>query len=409
MLDQKLETICKYYLREFKRVKKDISISELKSIARKEAKKAKDNYSKIKTPKTCKLKTYISIWVREYFERKLETETLEKIETKKSLQDPFAQKLDKFSKTLPIELIPIIKNKIFSAEITERKRIWKNLNLPIKKIERNFQELLIARKEKLSRKNQMPFLQIFLHKNKIPTKDCQEFYKNVNSLIKQIQKDLPKLKDTPKWFYSEFNLPCFVCQLENYLFNSQEEVFATLSKEYPILKKFESKIIIKNNNNQTNHTIYNKNTDTIEINIAEKNTRHYTLVLIHELGHVISLINNLKKGKDLIFEKGKYGSEKNAIKIQLNFLKETSEDLYKAFLGEILITIWKTIFEIKINENPKQDISKLYAETFKLCFPKAKQKTNPLYILEEDFITSPFRKLPHTIAFYKILKDTYSQ
>lgn len=133
MLDQKLETICKYYLREFKRVKKDISISELKSIARKEAKKAKDNYSKIKTPKTCKLKTYISIWVREYFERKLETETLEKIETKKSLQDPFAQKLDKFSKTLPIELIPIIKNKIFSAEITERKRIWKNLNLPIKK------------------------------------------------------------------------------------------------------------------------------------------------------------------------------------------------------------------------------------------------------------------------------------
>jgi hypothetical protein len=78
-------------------------------------------------------------------------------------------------------------------------------------------------------------------------------------------------------------------------------------------------------------------------------------------------------------------------------------------LGEILITIWKTIFEIKINENPKQDISKLYAENFNLCFPKAKQKTNPLYILEEDFITSPFRKLPHTIAFYKILKDTYSQ
>jgi len=410
MLSRELESICQYYLKEFKRARKTVSLSRLESIARKEAEKARRNYLTLSRPKTCDTSTYINLWVRESLENKFYLETLSKVNLKKQNSNNsniFIKRLSEFYKILPFELIKPLQVKIFQAPLSERHKVWEDLHIQTVDIERKMQKLLIARKRELSKINQLPFIDIFLKKYKIPKRDYKEFNENIDNLIKDINSRLPKTQNQTKDFYSEFNLPCFICQLTFFPFNSQKEVVNFVAKEYPVIKRFNKKVKIIKDKEKTTSTIYRKETDTIEITMGnEVNIRHQSVVLIHELGHAISIITNLAKGDDLIFSKGKYGAEKEAIKIELDILKKASKQLYQAFLGEVLITFCKVLFEIELNRKPRQNISKLYAKSFNRCFLGARQKENYLYILEEDLITSPFRKLPHAVALYKLLYKT---
>lgn len=407
MLNDKVETICRYYHRKFKRTKVDVSLNDLRRLAGKEALKAERNYHKIAEPRVCSSATYVSLWIREILECEFSMKALRKVNLKNPIQDSHAQALASLFYFLPLNLIPHLRKEIFDAPFSRRKEIWSGFNLPVKGIENSFRRLVKVRNKEAGEKGYPCLLDYFLEKNKIPKRDYQKFIQKIDRLIISLNRQLPKVNNLPPWFYSEFNLPCFICQLSPFPFHSLDETFDFVAKEYPIIRKFKRKIEIKVVGD-TNLSFYKKEKDLFMINIEKGvNVRHRSLSLIHELGHVIAGINSFTKGVDLLFEKGKYVSEKKAIEIEVTLLKKTSDKFYQAILGEVLLFIFRsTLFEIELYQNPDQNLSRLYAKSFNRCFLKAKQKDNPLYILEEHISANPFTYLPHAIAWYKTLCST---
>lgn len=409
MLTKELRGICAEYYRRLKRAKTivrfdDFRLTDLKNLAQKTAEEAKKNYSQLTKPKICSLQAYIHLWVRESLDREFTLKTLRKVDLKKSSKDPHSRALASFFYHLPLELMPHLKKRVFNAPFPKRQKIWQEFDLPLAEIEKNFKKVVLIRKKEVKRMGYSSFINNPLEKYKIPQKSYNQFIENIDQLIKNLNQQLPKIKNLPPWFYSEFNLPCFICQLPSFPFRSLEEVFNFVAKEHPLLKKFQKKIKIKIGGKNT-FTLYEKKRDIIKINLEKGvNIRHQAILLIHELGHAVSFLEYLGQGRDLLFVGGKYGAEKEAIKVETNLLKKASYQLYRASLGEVLLFPFRnTLFEIKLYQNPNQDLSKLYARSFNRCFLEAKQKKNPLYLLEEHFIISPFSHLPHAIARYHVL------
>lgn len=405
-MNNKLKFISQEYYRKFEKLKIRVPISNLQNLVTKEALKAEKNYHRLVEPRTCSLNTYVALWVREILEKKFILKTLKKVDSQNP-RDSFVQSLSSFFYYLPQELIPHMRKNIFDAPFLKRKDIWQSFNLPLNEIENRFQKLIETRIKDLSERNYSPFFEVFLEKNKISQEVYTQFVKGVDKLIVDLNSQLPQIKDLPSWFYSEFNLPCFICQLPKFPFNSTAEVIDFIAKEYPIFKEFRQKVKIKPASDEKTFTIYRIKQDVIEISFGkEANIRHEVIVLIHELCHVVSLLTSLRKEKDTFYPENKYRAEIKAMEIETKLLKIISEPLYQAYLGEILLFPFRnTLFEIELYKNPRTDVSKLYAESFNRCFLKAKQKDNPLYLLDESIITKPFTLLPHAIARYQILKN----
>jgi hypothetical protein len=408
MISTKIEAICQSYHSQFGQAKIRVSLKNLQKLATKEAIKAKKNYSQLAKPKSCSLPTYVALWVREILEQKLILKTLRKIDLKNPGQDSYAQALASFFYLLPLELIPHLQKEIFNAPFPKRQKIWQNFNLPIKDIENRFQHLVKTREKEPLRKGFSPPWQYSLIKNKVPLKNYSQFIKNVDQLIIHLNQKLSCFKNLPVWFYDEFNYPCFICQLSSFPFSSLREAFDFVAEEYPIIDKFSPKIKIESKKDNS-FTIYKRKKDTFLINIGEgSNIRHQTMSLIHELSHVASLLASLSEGKDLVFIGGKYKVEKEAIKIETALLKKISLQLYFASLGDVLLFPFRnTLFEIDLHQKPNQKPSKLYAQSFNRCFLGAKQKNNPLYLLDKRIISGPFSYLYHAIARYEILSENY--
>ncbi len=380
-----------------------VSLDRLRVAAKTVVGKAEDSYLKLKSPRICSRETFIAYWVREELGRKFASKSLRKLDLKDP-QDPHSQTLSALFYLLPFGLYPHLNKRLFNAPFSGRQKIWQEFDLPVVKINTGLKKLVLVREKEAVKKGSSSFTDSLLEINRIPRSVYLQFIKNIDLLIKKLNQQLPETENLPSWFYSELNLPCFVCRLSSFPFRSRQEVFSFAAGEYPILKKFRYKIKIKIGNKHS-FTRYRKESDSFEVNLGkEPNIRYQTISLIHELGHVVSLLNTLRQGEDLSFTGGKYEGEKQAIKIEMALLKKISTQFYRAVLGEVLLfNFRKILFEIELYQNPYQDLSRLYAQTFNRCFLKAQQKNNPLYILDERIILSPFANLPHTIAWYEIL------
>jgi len=403
MHNHSLKAIYQKYSRQFRRHKIPIEKKDLQRIVEQEAKKAEINYSRLPRPRTCSLETYVRLWVRIVLDQKFTLKTLRKVDLAKPGKDPYARALKSFFYHLPLELIPVLSKKLFNAPFSQRKKIWKEFDLPSQKLNRALKRLASARNKIATDLGYIPFLEFFLEKNKIPSEDYLLFIKNVDAWIRDLNQQLPRIKDLPSWFYSEFNLPCFLCKLSHFPFCSLKEVFDFVARKYPVLEKFKKKIKIRIQGTR-GFTIYHKEQDYFEIIIEkEVNIRHQSLTLIHELGHVISLLKNFAQGVDIIFSQGKYGAEKEATKIEDDLLQKISNGVYRANIGEILLfPLRNTLFELEFYRNPNQDLGRLYAATFNRCFKGAKQKSNPLYLLDQNIVFNPFRSLPHIVGCYNL-------
>ena len=401
-----LNFIYQNYYHRIQKLKLKISASELRDIVNKESLKAEENYYKLPKLKTCSLDTYICLWVKESLDNKLALKTLRKVDLQNP-KDSLSESLASFIYYLPQELIPSMRKRVFSSSFLERKNIWQDFNLPLNEVEKKFKDLIEARIEDVSERNYSSFFAVFLEKYQISQELYNQFVKGVDRLIADLNSELPRVKSLPSWFYSEFNLPCFICQLPDFPFKSIEEVFGFVEKEYPLLREFKQKVKVSFTQEEKTFTVYKTRQDIIEISLGEEaNIRHLAIALIHELGHAISLLDYLRKGEEILFAGGKLEAEKRAIEIETNLLRKISEDLYKATLGEVLLFPFRnTLFEIELYKNPKCDVSRLYAKTFNRCFLKARQEDNPLYLLDEKIIFEPFALLPHAVARYQLLKE----
>lgn len=401
MLSKNLNSIFKEYLPRFKADVSDFREDDLRKLIQKAAEKAEKNYRQLKNPKTCSRRLYVSRWVREDLEKHYNLKTLRKLDFQNPTDD-YLKILAGLLKVLSPDLVSSLNKKIWQVKPEEREKVWEKINLPIKDIEDKFRKVVESRNILAQKRGYSSFIELHLDKSKIPVDRYQEFTRNVDKVIKYCNQQLPKDNKLPFWFYSIFNSPCFVCKLSSFPFKTLNQVIKEVSDKYEVINGFRKKIRIKQGTG--NWMSYQKKSDSFLINLDKiVNSRHQALYLIHELAHVVNYLNEFKKEIDPLRE-GKYHQEKAVKKIEINLLKGISEPLFNAYLGEILLNLRKTLFEIELHQNPNQDFSKLYAQTFNRCYKEAKQKENPIYLLNEEIIFKPFTTLPHAVAAVEVIE-----
>jgi len=399
MLSKNLKRIYEEYLPRYELQIKSFNPKELKRLILKASWEAENSYEKLAEPKTCDLDTYIGIYVEKTVDKNFASKTIREISLKNP-SSPFRASANFFS-TYPLELQDALMKKIYDAKPEDREKVWKDLKVPMKGIEKKFVKMIISRVRLARSKGYSDYVDMLLDKYKISNSDYKCFLGDINKAIEFCNLQLPGDDSFPDWFYSNYNLPCFICRLPEFPFTSFDDAIEFVAKKHRILSKFKNKINITLGNDSKMN--YEKETDSFKITIERReNKRHRIVDLIHELGHVIDYLMCFKRGISPL-ERGGYIREREAARIEFALLKKVSPDLYKASLAGVLLTLRRVLFEIELYKNPDQDLSKLYAETFNRCFKKAKQKSNPLYILDERIIARPFSTLPHAVASVNVL------
>jgi len=362
---------------------------------------AKAQYSKLQKPKTCNLKTYIDIYTARCLDKKKAKENIKTINFNYPPEEfKFQAELHK---TYPPKALLEIKYKIFNTSILDREKIWKKLDLPINKLEKLYIKVAEERLRFARLKGYKKYIDMFLAKYEISPKEYRNFQKNVETTIAYCNQNLPKNYNLPIWFYSNFNLPCFICRQKEFPFKNTEEVLEYFIAKYPLIKKFRNKIEIKID--KFSKMSYQINTDSFLVTLAKRdNKRHRIVDLIHELSHVLWYLEMLTNNKNP-YRFGFYQRELQATRIEFNNLAGISEKLLQEQMAEVLLTLRRVLFEIQLYEQPHQDLSKLYAKTFNLCFINAKQKENPTYLIDDKIIYYPFSNLHHAVAAVKVLKE----
>ncbi len=380
----------------------ELGQKEFQNIALKAKKEAKNGFQKIEEPKITSKDVYIYYWIRDLFNIDLAKKSIKGFTSENPPKN--LRKLFFLSELLPPELVDELYKKIYNANVKDRKKIWTNLRVPLEELEKRFIDVIKERNEESRRKGYKTTLDFYLKSNKISKIKYEYFLKNLNRVIKLCNKELSNNNNLSDWFYTEFNnFPCFVCQMNEFPFESLDSVFLELAKKYKILTKYKNKIVILQSDIAISQISYIKERDIIQIIINNnQNIGHQCLDLIHELSHAIFYIKNFQEGT-VPAERGKYRNELDASKLEMNFLKNYYNELYKANLSRVLSNLIIILFEISIYENPNQNLGELFARCYNKCFYQARQKNNPLFILEKRLIYQPFKSLPHAIADVNII------
>lgn len=308
-----------------------------------------------------------------------------------------------FFNIYPSELQKKLQNVIWHESIEKRSKIWNEQEIPFKKIEESFINLVIQRNKFAVEKGFSSSVDHYLNLYKIPIDKYTKMLKNVNEIIDYCNCQVQNINKESSIFYNEFGNHCYVCTLKNFPFQDAESVKKYIFENDKLLKEYKDKIIFINN--AISKSSYNKITDKFEVYIDKnQNFRHQTIDAIHELAHIKNRILNYK---NFVQPKkvGIYFSELNTLKIELELLINISQELYFSVFGEFLKVFHRVLFEIEIYSNPKRDLNKIYADIFNKCYQGAKQTINRSYILDNDIIRNPFRTLPHAIAQSEIIKS----
>ncbi|KKQ95530.1 MAG: hypothetical protein UV74_C0001G0035 [Candidatus Woesebacteria bacterium GW2011_GWB1_43_14] len=394
-----LELIFQEYLPKYQSELKSFKTSNLKQLILKASKEAKKHYEKLPKIKTCSSRTYIKLWTRDKIAENLASKTIKKVSLSKPSLTHGASV--KYYSLIPYEMHYVYRKELFDANPKDREKVWKSFGLSETEIENKFRGLVVEHIDYAIKKRFPSYVEMVLEKDKISHSTYKCFTKNINRAISYCNQHLPKDGNLPNWFYSKFNMPCYVCRLSQFPFNTQDEVLDSTIKERNILKKYKDKIIIKHGN--FSRMRYQPEFDSFDIEINNNgNFRHQSLDLIHELGHTINYLNYFKKGIDPR-EKSAHEREKETFIIEFNLKKSISLSLYYASLDTVLLTLRRALFEIGLYSNPDQNLRKLYADTFNQCFNKAKQTSNPLFFLDDRISLKPLSSLPHAIALTEIL------
>ena len=246
------------------------------------------------------------------------------------------------------------------------------------------------------------FIDYYLELYKIPKSIYKNFIKNFDQTIETCNSYL-SADNTTNDFYTEFGNYCYLCNLKEFPFTDLNEVKHYISGNSKIIDKYKFKIdIVFDNSSQSG---YIKETDRFVVKINKnKNLRHQSIDLIHELSHVIHRIKCYQKSI-LPEEKGLYFNELETTKIESKLLKNISLLLYNSIFGEFLKVFHRVLFELEVYSKPNQNLATAYALTFNKCFKNSNQISNRSFILDEAIIRNPFSTLPHAIAQYKIINQ----
>lgn len=400
MQNKKLQPVILRYYNRYRKNIKGLRFEDVGEFVQRKTKEASAVYSNLPDPIISNPNVYIEVYVEKSLAKHLSQKSIKPI----NLDNPpkeFRAQADFFN-NFPPEILIELRNRLYDTPLKDRARVWKKFELPVDVLEKKFKKVVRSRIEIARSKGKEQYVDLLLEKYEIPEKEYDYFIKNIDATIAYCNQNLPKGGGFPKEFFSKFNLPCFICRLSEFPFQSNKDVIDYFAAEFDLVLKFKDKIVIETGD--YSKMSYRVKTDDFLVTLAKRaNRRHRGMDLVHELSHVVWYLQMLSSGKNP-YDFGQYEREKQATKIELQVLKKLSPMIYSAQMAEILLTIQKVLFELNLYANPDQDLSKLYARTFNQVFDRQPgQKSNELYLIDEKIIMEPFSNLPHAVAAVNLL------
>ncbi len=328
----------------------------------------------------------------------------------KSSPDPFSQALSRYFSVLPPAKIVALENEILSGTFEERERKYRQNKKLLETLRPLFRDFLRATnryaQETFGMENHQKFIRQMLGIN---NKDFRDFLTTADKTIRKLNKEGAKVADPAKSYWSEYYLPCFLCQNKDLDLQIPDQVLELMTKYYPVLSKAKGKIDIvyrpEKETTETSNTHYDKERDRLVIRLNSGPKIHVLVALVHELSHVVSLLTHFEKHENPL-ELAIYQLEKEAAEVTAETLPRISAKLWQAYSINILHTFWKTFFMLEALKNPTQDLDKLYAQTYNRCFLKGRQRSNPFYLLRWELIRGPLHSLSYAIADSRVLETT---
>jgi len=292
-------------------------------------------------------------------------------------------------------------------DISDRILSHKENEKLVSKLKPIFRALVIERNNIAKNEGFDNYVDFIFHQDGIPQKSMRSFLKTAKKAVSKINKNLSIPPDVPDWYWSKFNIPCYLQFVEhNNNFVLPKDAYKILLHKKPRFKKLISKIEIANQEGFFPKAVFDSKNKTAIIEIDKNNTDiHNLLEFIHEVGHAVSFLELSQKGIDPK-TKPRYWNEEQAIQTVLKFEKSLPIKIKNACIGEFLGDFAAAFFEYGIYNNPNQDFDRAYAKSINRVFLMCKQKENPYYVLEKEFILKPCTSFATCIAICKYYTST---
>lgn len=306
------------------------------------------------------------------------------------------------------------KIKLFKEKIprSSRERQYQRLKPKLKKLKGIFKEIVLQRNKIATLKGYSNHLELFLSESGIPRSKYKYFLQSIDRFISTVNEDLPKEELKSKiGNWDMFNIPFPHAKLIfPEPFNEPQEILSGISRYSPRFKRYKNKEKIRfgfGESEFTSSTRYVSEKDIVEIKLAKNlgKSTDRTLVLVHEVGHALVLLDkkSKKKQNNNIDHLARYYMEFEANKFTYGFIKKTmGNKAQKIIKYNLLEIIAMALFEIDIYSDHRHDPDQVFAKTINRCYLKAQQTRNPFYVLDRKLALFPLENLLHSISYLEL-------
>src|SRR5258706_8227657 len=197
---------------------------------------ARERYVKLNEPKTCSIETYIKSCIRyavDYDQASRPSNNLPGISF---------YALKAYFDVVPVDTSETIDRTIYNSKRADRKKLWTSFHLPVNNVDKLFKSVCEEKIVFAKKRGFKSIVDLLLDHKQIPIEKYQRFLKKFDETAEFCNKQLPETSTLPSWFYSEFNVPCLLCEMKDFPFNSFEAEKEELVTELELRKKISPEI-----------------------------------------------------------------------------------------------------------------------------------------------------------------------
>lgn len=262
-----------------------------------------------------------------------------------------------------------------------------DLNSDLGEVVRKFSNVVVLRNEMAMGRGYSSYLDLQCRQHVISSKDLDDFYRRVDGVIANC------VSHAPEYVVGG---DCPLCKIRWPDLRFPNTVVDLVKSKYADSLSHLSEFQIEDADQDSTRFDLISGKFVVRLN-RELNARHRSVILAHELGHVVSMSREFSSDR-LPLESGRYKVERDATAIEMDLIKALGDDVYRARLYEYLTLIFRGLFEIEIYTNSKVGPVELYKSMFKRCFGIDIKGGGQNFLFDKWIVHRPLASLPQVMA-----------
>lgn len=249
-----------------------------------------------------------------------------------------------------------------------------------------FKEIVISRNKVAQENGFTDYVDMCVKKTyRIPDQDYQKYFSS---------KDIFAEKFSPH-LESSSSSPHFLSKLPKLSLEYPDGVIDFVAKKYPVIDEVRDKITIERSDTGA-YFRYSKEDDHYSVFIPETNSNQKISMLIHELAHIIS--QERTSHQEYI-----YSMEYEAHKIEFELAKDISNEFLQAVIGEYLICLVRTEFQIAMFTNPSLDPIDTSTHSFAKYIGTLNTENQTDFLFDKKITHNPLVDMTSAVSLVNLL------